>query len=361
MKWTNSATDPAGPIQVKRFNETWGKFSWEQNTYVELTGVVGVSESSSTLTSIGGRRDRSDVAPAKERIGTRYGWVVSRSNVNEAIAAMQAELVTLKANRPVEDNRRTPEVERERNEEYQRIDREQKERSEKQHATFVSLYGDGATVAIPAGHMAITATIHYNNSDAMTDYYDGHATLSPKFALMVVPKQAETERLARSAAEHYEVLRSTPFEWKTEKWSMGHGNYLTGPGFELPEEIKGLRKHYGSGGGEVTHGFWEIEFEHAYRDDRVVLPSFKGFGVGMPSAETTGSAAAEVGSVEGVTVRENTEKQGIEIRFPEKPDNSILETLKANGWRWSRFSECWYKRASDEAREFAHRFTTVAV
>lgn len=32
---------------------------------------------------------------------------------------------------------------------------------------------------------------------------------------------------------------------------------------------------------------------------------------------------------------------------------AVIESLKANGWRWSRPSSCWYKRASDGARQFA--------
>jgi hypothetical protein len=54
-----------------------------------------------------------------------------------------------------------------------------------------------------------------------------------------------------------------------------------------------------------------------------------------------------------ITVTENRDKGGIEIRFPSKPATSVLVSLKANGWRWSRFNSCWYKRASAEARAFA--------
>lgn len=54
-----------------------------------------------------------------------------------------------------------------------------------------------------------------------------------------------------------------------------------------------------------------------------------------------------------VTITENTEKQGIEIRFPSKPPAFLLETLKSLGWRWSRASCCWYAKASAEARTFA--------
>lgn len=61
------------------------------------------------------------------------------------------------------------------------------------------------------------------------------------------------------------------------------------------------------------------------------------------------------------TVRENEEKGGIEIRFPSKPDASILEQLKRHGWRWSRFGSCWYTKATEEARAFAASLNGEAV
>lgn len=65
------------------------------------------------------------------------------------------------------------------------------------------------------------------------------------------------------------------------------------------------------------------------------------------------------GAVVAVTVTENPEKDGVELRFPAKPAPEILDSLKAHGWRWSRFSCCWYKRASDEAREFARALASA--
>ncbi|MDD5459716.1 MAG: hypothetical protein PHF37_10030, partial [Phycisphaerae bacterium] len=47
-------------------------------------------------------------------------------------------------------------------------------------------------------------------------------------------------------------------------------------------------------------------------------------------------------SGDGVRLLENTEKDGYELRFDEKPPDEILSRLKSNGWRWSRFNGCWY-------------------
>lgn len=269
MKWQNMG---AGPIQCKRFNDAWGKLNWENNTFVELTGVTGVDEHSATLTAIFGGNVREDVAAAKEKIGVRFNWTISKETVNTVIEAIMAELPALKANRPVKDQRRSPEQEQQRNDEVKQIEIDRGAKDKAQRETFIRLYGNGETVTVQPGQMAITARICYNNSDAMTDYFDSHAGYSPRFALRVVPKQAETERLARQAVESFALLAAVEFSWHTEKYSMGHGNYLQSKGFELLPELQGFRDVYR--GGPVTHGHWEIEFSSYDK----TLPTFQGYG-----------------------------------------------------------------------------------
>ena len=56
-----------------------------------------------------------------------------------------------------------------------------------------------------------------------------------------------------------------------------------------------------------------------------------------------------------ITITENTEKNGIEIRFTRKPSDAVLERIKSRRcWRWSRYSKCWYTRANQTERDFAH-------
>lgn len=56
----------------------------------------------------------------------------------------------------------------------------------------------------------------------------------------------------------------------------------------------------------------------------------------------------------------NTERSGVEIRFPDKPDRGVLDVLKANGWRWARRNACWYHRDTPSAREFAKKLCSTA-
>lgn len=57
-----------------------------------------------------------------------------------------------------------------------------------------------------------------------------------------------------------------------------------------------------------------------------------------------------------VTLSENRQKDGLELRFPAKPSADVLADLKAHGWRWSRYNSCWYHRNTPEHRTFAERF-----
>lgn len=61
-----------------------------------------------------------------------------------------------------------------------------------------------------------------------------------------------------------------------------------------------------------------------------------------------------------VTITENEEKDGIEIRFPAKPAPTVLDSLKSHGFRWSRFAGCWYHKRTEEIRSFANSLANQA-
>jgi hypothetical protein len=69
----------------------------------------------------------------------------------------------------------------------------------------------------------------------------------------------------------------------------------------------------------------------------------------------TQTADATGETLDGVQVTHNTEKDGVEIRFPSRPSDETLDALKAEGFRWSRFAKVWYAKYSDETMEAAKR------
>jgi hypothetical protein len=210
---------------------------------------------------------------------------------------------------------------------------------------FTQHYGQpGApNVIVPHGMMAVCLSVKFDNSDIQTDYFDRHASLSPDFVLLVVKKQAETERLARKALAiaFPEGNSGLDWKWHTEKYSMGHGNYLESSGFELPDELKNLQVGYRSGG--VTHGHWEIEFTRSSQ----LLPH-RHLAVRPPAVRPL--AKSHVGEV---ALSINAEKHGLELRFPNIPAELIRAELKTSGWRWSRFGGCWYIKDTPERRTSA--------
>lgn len=53
-----------------------------------------------------------------------------------------------------------------------------------------------------------------------------------------------------------------------------------------------------------------------------------------------------------VNVTLNNEKNGVEIRFDGKPEAAVIESLKANGFRWSGKQKMWYAKQTDEVMVF---------
>jgi N12 class adenine-specific DNA methylase len=56
----------------------------------------------------------------------------------------------------------------------------------------------------------------------------------------------------------------------------------------------------------------------------------------------------------GATVTENEEKDGVEIRFREKPDKDIIAQLHSMRFRWSPRQKLWYAKRTPERLEFAY-------
>jgi hypothetical protein len=192
-------------------------------------------------------------------------------------------------------------------------------------------------VEIPSGMMAVYLEINFNDSDTMVDYFNSHHGIGPNMLLAIVPKQAEREVLARQILARYPELAKLEWEWHTEKYSMGHGNYLE-------SEVFGTEKHHAYDGREEVQVWYEIEF---YPGGQPML-AYKDY----PGTQPTSPAPIQTGEkvdqkVDSVTIRHNEEHNGIEILFPAKPEASVIQTLKALGFRWSPRGGLWYTRFNE--------------
>jgi len=75
--------------------------------------------------------------------------------------------------------------------------------------------------------------------------------------------------------------------------------------------------------------------------------------------ETPEPQPAEICDNSGMVVRRNEEKDGIEISFPAKPDDAIIEMLKMTGFRWSRFAKVWWAKYTDDLWQFANSISAI--
>jgi hypothetical protein len=57
----------------------------------------------------------------------------------------------------------------------------------------------------------------------------------------------------------------------------------------------------------------------------------------------------------------NNELNGIEVYFSTKPDQSIIDVLKENKWRWNRAKKCWYTKQSENSLNFAKEIATAEI
>ena len=57
-------------------------------------------------------------------------------------------------------------------------------------------------------------------------------------------------------------------------------------------------------------------------------------------------------------VERNAEKDGIEIFFDDKPDETMRDRIKSNGFRFGKYKKCWYAKYTPTRWEFAVSLTT---
>jgi hypothetical protein len=359
-KWAADTANPPGKIQVNRVNQALRDLRSEHHTSIRKTGIIGKtegydaeSEFRTVQFSIGGENaERADVRAVQDQIGEKYGYAVSRDNAKEIVADIEAALVTLAAARPVSDERQTQEqadtarAERIKDGEESRAKEEQ--RAQALRDTMAAAFGiPGRTVHLSPGEMAVVAVLCYDNSHYQSDYYDTHARLGVPLLVGTSRSSREDEATARRAMERFPSLAALRWEWKTEKYSMGHGNYLTSEAVDVPAALAATRQAYG--GGEITKGHWEIKFQRGGRAEEEAFSVFAGyFDTPDPQASSEADAAAESRGALG-TVRKNNEHNGVEISFPSKPSSGVLDALKREGFHWSRFSKVWYKKYSAAA------------
>lgn len=360
QKWQADASNPPGKVQVGRLNKALQTLSGEHHYTIEKSGIIGKTDgydaerefATQHYTICGENKLRPEVTAAQVAIGKKYGWTVSRDNAKDIVADIEAAMPALKAARKVEDKRQTQEQadaeKAQRIADNQKHDADVNARNQELRNLFVRHYGEpGATFEDRKDRVAICAVLCFDNSHYQSDYFDTHAQLGVPL-LLAWHSGAETQAAALSAAARYPALsiEQHGWTWKTEKYSGGHGNYLTGSGVDIPAEIGATRKCYG--GGDIKRGHWEIQFKHYCQDGE--WSAFKGY-TDAPSVEDSGQSGCNqrAGGALG-TVARNLEHDGVEIAFTDKPSDDLRWRLKRAGFRITRRPPWkWYQKFSAAA------------
>ncbi len=298
--------------------------------FKELYGVVGQKENESIMWSpFGGNYPITDEPGYKASLASLMGKLpetLSEENwwtyITEAREIFQKHI-------PVVDKRRTEADEIVRKAEVEVVEAERKAEKEEWRTQFCQ----GKIIPIPEGSMAVYLEMTFDDSDSQTDYFDCHRQIGDDMLLAIVPKGAEREATARRVLANYPELSKLTWEWNTENYSMGHGNYLISEWTDHKEKIKGYD------GRDEVNTRYEIRFNSYQREM-------------LPYRDYPGAAIqAEPVTADGVTVRRNEQYHGIEVLFRAKPRQEIIDALKGLGFRWSYHNSLWYAKYSEALLE----------
>jgi len=417
MKWQHDTTNPAGPIQVKRINDALGKVRWEHNTKVEIWGVRGGEEHSNTTTEIFGVNVREDVKAALEEVGAQFAWTISRDNAKEIEAALLARLPALKENRPVTDNRRTPEEDAARVAESARLAEERRIQDEAKrgeqnkiaatlrekypwalpadsklscaaraaanckvelvrafpgHAFSVRSDGNSIDIRWTAGPTikeveAITGKYQNASFDGMTDSteYD-HSAYGEAVSEVLGRVRFVSERRDFDEDKLMPLLLPALCQFENVTYDPNVKPY----DLRLPDE-NGARVECGGNAvlailqaqsfppGAVITGLEEREWKEGDSFLNEWGNWYKAT-FDVPLLAHRGSVLPSVTAGAEASVAYNEEHNGIEVRFPGKPDPSVISALKASRFRWSPRSRVWYAKASDHALDSAARIAGLS-
>jgi hypothetical protein len=385
-KWN---AEQLGPRQAKLVNEALSNFRREAQSYTELTGTHGKPETEKRWSYVAVMgAGRSDAAARLEAVKAQFLDLsgiptITPKNYQAVIAAIDAARREMEKSRPTEDKRITLEEEAAR---MARAEASNREREEREAAVAVSKAWLEAKRPSWAGAL-IVAEFREDTSDVMTDYH-GHKTVR-RVAIGWRKGEREDFSQLRAAAGAFEETKhlgpgcddfrvyaayteDLPEDGKHKgdyyPFPKVHGKRFTTraaaeqavteaeaaetlPSFvqlKIGQSSIEHRENYSMGGGNYLGGRdsgWHVSSYNVNGggdalEDR--LPE-----LGAPLQSETGLSTG------GVTVSENPERGGVEIKFSAKPSESVLARLKGHGWRWSKFGKCWYKKASPEALAFA--------
>ena len=406
-KWT---AVNLGPRQAKAFNEAVSKFNWDAKTHKEITDY---GEHLVTPMFTGNLNPAS--GPLMKAIREKYSGIVSGDNVRALIADIQAATAKLAETREVK--RTTPEERAERARIIAENEEEHRAEAARIAAMQTHMYSLAETsaaikrvlgVLFPRTKFSVRSDSYSMGCSIDVCWTDGPRGDEVKAVLDIF------ECCGFDGMQDLKTYNATP-EWNGHRFDF-HGDYVSGnrsvsasllraaaerfsreTGLPAPRVIEDGRHSYCEQGGAscgwnfYTHQAdeypdgWLSRDDSRYNDAASVVDQIAHhmsmehsaipFVTTWPddSPEPVDSVRSvvfrillgevskpkpELHAIEGnAALTENDEKDVYEIRFPSKPEPSVLDRLKSNGWRWTRFGACWYHKRTPSALQLAQELT----
>jgi len=305
----------------------------------ELRGIYGKTEDETTYLVIGEKYAVENPELYKADLNEFLSFLPPI--ITEIQDVIQKAEFLFKKHIPTVNKRETEEQARARQEKDSKIHEEWEQKRNSEHDDFISEWGKPEKVMIPGGMMAVILEITFDDSHPQSDYFAPHRQIGSDLCLGLTQKGPKAERIARSILAKYPELSKYKFTWHVENYSMGHGNYLI-------SEHTGIRMKHGSYDGrqEVETRF-EIRFDTYSKE----MHPYKNYSPsdGLQDSNVKGHVFQSM----DVTMRLNDKKEGVELKFTEKPPEEIMASLRIAGFRWSRPKRLWYAKQSERTIAFA--------
>ena len=303
----------------------------------ELRGILGVDESESGYRVFGQTytpRDADGWIRKTTELFQKFDNVTFKTD-SEAVNFFRDCQAIYDEHVYIEDSRQTPEEYEEECIENEKARKLREEERDKKKREFLAEFSTGEEIQKPENGCLVTLEVCFDNSDSMSDYYHRHAKLGEELILGVTHSKRQTEKAVRSVMERIPELAGMDWEWHTENYSMGKGNYLQ-------SKVVGRRKQKAYDGREEVCYFFVVRMSPYCKSGY----AFRGYTVPVVDTNVKTDSEVEVNLNEG--------KNGVEIKFNSKPESSVLSALKSLGFRWSKYKKMWYAKQSQERLQFAN-------
>lgn len=377
-KWT--AGDGLGPRMAKEVNGAIKDAQWAARTVRELSGIIGGEERSYDSVQLFGGPTHPDYPAAYAEIGNRYGWKVTKVTYRDIARDFQGLANRFKYNPMISDKRVSPEA---------HAEQERKNAEFRAARDATQAIAAAKEAAETAGARALYPWAKRDGSHQANGAANMRRLLADAFPGVTFKIRSESYSMGSSIDVDWEngpttaqvsaisdQFQDADFDGMTDMST----SRTDGDGFRswmgYAKSVHESRRMSVEAGTVLVSAFEAgVNYSdpqdmhcNATRDahrlfDKTPLPP-GAVVTGIAWQDDTGHvitftaaapapATAPLASADGITVTENEAKDGVEVRFPAKPAPSIIDALKAHGFRWTSFGACWYHKRNTTAWAFA--------